>query len=60
MWIRRARRGRGYPWGDPGDAREVAAAIAYLASPESSYVTGASLVIDGGMLLVAAEANRMA
>jgi len=50
----------GIPLGRPGDAREVAAAIAYLASPESSYVTGASLVIDGGMLLMAAEANRMA
>jgi NAD(P)-dependent dehydrogenase (short-subunit alcohol dehydrogenase family) len=30
----------------PGDAREVAAAIAFLASPEAAYVTGASSV-DG-------------
>ncbi len=46
------------PAGRPGAAREVAAAIAFLASPESSYVTGASYVVDGGMLLMAAAANQ--
>src|SRR5437588_1883905 len=40
------------PAGRPGDAREIAAAIAFLASPEASYTTGASFVIDGGMLLM--------
>lgn len=40
----------GIPLGRPGDAREVAALIAYLASPEGGYVSGASVVIDGGML----------
>ncbi|MBC7267879.1 MAG: SDR family oxidoreductase, partial [Streptomyces sp.] len=30
------------PLGRPGDAREVAAVIAFLAGPEASYVTGAS------------------
>ncbi|MGY1762659.1 SDR family oxidoreductase [Geodermatophilus sp. SYSU D00779] len=40
----------GVPLGRPGDAREVAAVIAFLASPEASYVTGTSYAVDGGML----------
>jgi NAD(P)-dependent dehydrogenase (short-subunit alcohol dehydrogenase family) len=48
----------GIPAGRPGDAREVAELVAYLASPEASYTTGASYVVDGGLLLMAAEANR--
>lgn len=40
----------GIPLGRPGDAREIAAVIAFLASPAASYVTGASWVVDGGML----------
>jgi NAD(P)-dependent dehydrogenase (short-subunit alcohol dehydrogenase family) len=40
----------GVPLGRPGDAREVAAVIAFLAGPEASYVTGASWSVDGGML----------
>jgi NAD(P)-dependent dehydrogenase (short-subunit alcohol dehydrogenase family) len=48
----------GIPLGRPGDAREIASLIVHLASPESSYTTGSSYVIDGGMLLMAAQANR--
>jgi 3-oxoacyl-[acyl-carrier protein] reductase len=33
-----------------GQASEVADLVAYLASPESSFITGASLDINGGML----------
>jgi 3-oxoacyl-[acyl-carrier protein] reductase len=31
-----------------GSAEEIAALVAWLAGPESSYVTGANLAIDGG------------
>jgi NAD(P)-dependent dehydrogenase (short-subunit alcohol dehydrogenase family) len=48
----------GIPLGRPGHAREIASAIVHLASPEASYTTGASFVIDGGLLLMAAQANR--
>ncbi|HYF44996.1 MAG TPA: SDR family oxidoreductase, partial [Acidimicrobiales bacterium] len=45
----------GIPLGRPGNAHEIAEAVAHLASPEASYTTGASFVIDGGLLLMAAE-----
>jgi NAD(P)-dependent dehydrogenase (short-subunit alcohol dehydrogenase family) len=40
----------GIPLGRPGDAREIAAVIAFLAGPDASYVTGSSWAADGGML----------
>ena len=46
------------PLGRPGHSREIAVAIVHLASPEASYTTGASFVIDGGLLLMAAQRNR--
>ncbi|MDA8315139.1 MAG: SDR family NAD(P)-dependent oxidoreductase [Actinomycetota bacterium] len=36
-----------------GQPSEVAGAVSYLCSPAAEYVTGAMLVIDGGMLLTA-------
>ena len=48
----------GIPAGRPGHAFEIAHAIAYLASAEASYTTGSSLVVDGGLLLMAAQANQ--
>jgi NAD(P)-dependent dehydrogenase (short-subunit alcohol dehydrogenase family) len=46
------------PLGRPGSAHEVAELIVWLASPASSYVTGTSVVVDGGMLLMAAVCNQ--
>ncbi|MES4887954.1 SDR family oxidoreductase [Streptomyces sp. NPDC096012] len=47
----------GIPLGRPGDAREVAAVIAFLAGPDASYVTGASWSVDGGMLRMGPHAG---
>jgi NAD(P)-dependent dehydrogenase (short-subunit alcohol dehydrogenase family) len=47
----------GVPLGRPGDAREIAAVIAFLASPQASYVTAASFVADGGMLQMGPQAG---
>jgi hypothetical protein len=47
----------GIPAGRPGHSREIASAITWLASPDASYATGASLVVDGGLMLMAAVPN---
>ena len=46
------------PAGRPGNAHEIAAFVAFLCGPESSYATGESIVVDGGLLLMAAVANQ--
>lgn len=38
------------PLGRLGDPEDVAAAVAFLASDDAAYVTGASLAVDGGLL----------
>ena len=44
---------RMHPIGRIGLPEEVANAIVYLASPLASFITGAALVVDGGMLVPA-------
>ena len=43
--------GRSTPVGRPGRAHEVAAAVAFLACEEASYITGQTLVVDGGNII---------
>lgn len=45
------------PMGRIGRAEEVARAAAWLASDQASYVTGATLMVDGGMTLYPPDAG---
>lgn len=47
----------GVPLGRPGAVQEVAEVVAFLASAASSYVSGASWAVDGGMLLMGPQAG---
>lgn len=40
------------PAGRLGTAEEIAAATVYLASPEASYITGQTLHVNGGMVMI--------
>jgi NAD(P)-dependent dehydrogenase (short-subunit alcohol dehydrogenase family) len=48
IWLKNA--ADSAPMGRMGKAEEVAAAVAFLASDEASFITGATLNVDGGYL----------
>jgi NAD(P)-dependent dehydrogenase (short-subunit alcohol dehydrogenase family) len=50
----------GNPVGRPGHVAEVASVIGFLASPRASYVTGTSVVVDGGLMNMAAHGHDSA
>jgi NAD(P)-dependent dehydrogenase (short-subunit alcohol dehydrogenase family) len=50
----------GIPARRPGHAQEIAALVAYVCRPEAAYLTGESIVIDGGLRLMAAQQDRRA
>ncbi len=48
---------RNIPMGRVGRAEEVAGAVAFLCSDDASYITGAMLVIDGGLTAATGQVN---
>jgi glucose 1-dehydrogenase len=43
--------GRRIPWGRLGTAEDIGRAVAFLVSEDADYITGATLRVDGGLLL---------
>src|SRR5262245_47077031 len=47
-----ARTAAKHPLGRMGETSDIAAAVAFLASPEAAWITGVTLPVDGGLTLV--------
>jgi NAD(P)-dependent dehydrogenase (short-subunit alcohol dehydrogenase family) len=49
-----------YPLGRPGQPEEIASAINFLVSGEASFITGHSLVVDGGLTTQLQDSSNLA
>jgi NAD(P)-dependent dehydrogenase (short-subunit alcohol dehydrogenase family) len=49
-----------YPLGRPGQPEEIANAINFLVSDEASFITGHSLVVDGGLTIQLQDSSNLA
>lgn len=48
-----------HPIGRVGEAADVASAVSFLVEPRASFITGTTLVVDGGRLLTSATAPQL-
>ena len=53
QWLQRI------PAGRMGEPRDIAGAVVYLASEESSYVTGQTFHVNGGMVMISLQVQRL-
>ncbi|MDG2384485.1 MAG: SDR family oxidoreductase [Pirellulaceae bacterium] len=51
--------GAGLPWGRLGRPEEIARGIVFMCDPASAYMTGSSMMIDGGIELPIQEMHRL-
>lgn len=54
-----AEKGAALPWGRMGKPDEIARGVVFMCDPASEYMTGSSLLIDGGLQLPVDEMHRL-